>query len=140
MSTRAERYTQLQKVPELFSDFTNDLTPHPITNDVIRSRDDQSIKQSLKNLVFTFNGERPFQSRIGSAVSRALFEINDDLMIQELTDTITETITNNEPRVALNRVTVVPRPDNYSVDISILYTIINSRIPESLDIVLRRVR
>lgn len=140
MSTRAERYTQLQKIPELFSDFTADLTPHPITADLTRIRDEQSIRQSLKNLVLTINGERPFQPRIGSAVNRALFEINDEFMRQELIDTITETIATNEPRVALNRVIVDPRPDENSIDISILYTIINSRIPQSLDLVLRRVR
>lgn len=140
MSTRAEKFTQLQKVPELFSDFTSDLTPHPVTADLIRSRDDKSIKQSLKNLIFTINGERPFQSRIGSAVNRSLFEINDDFAAEDLADTITETITINEPRVALNRVVVSPDPENYGVSVSILYTIINSQIPQSLDLVLRRVR
>ena len=140
MSTRAEKYTQLQKTPELFSDFTSDLTPHPITADLVRTRDEQSIKQSLRNLILTINGERPFQPRIGSVVNRALFEINDSFIEQELIDTITETITFNEPRVALTRVTVSPDVEKYGVNISIQYTIINSRIPQSLDLVLRRVR
>ncbi len=140
MSTRAEKYTQLQKIPELFSDFTTDLGPHPITADLIRARDDKSIKQALRNLIFTINGERPFQSRIGSAVNRSLFEINDDFAAEDLADTITESIAINEPRVVLNRVDVAPDPENYGVSVSILYTIINSQIPQSLDLVLRRVR
>ena len=140
MSTRAEKYTQLQKIPELFSDFTTDLSPHPITGDLTRLREEQSIRQSIKNLVLTINGERPFNSRIGSTVNKSLFEFNDDLTSQALVDSITTSVVTNEPRVALMEVQAIPRPDNYHIDIRLLYTIINSRIPQSIDLVLRRVR
>ena len=140
MSTRAEKYTQLQKIPDLFSDFTTCLNPHPITKDLIRLREEQSIKQSIKNLVLTVTGERPFNARIGSTVNRSLFEFNDDFTSQSIVSSITESITTNEPRVALIDVIATPRPDDYSYDVRILYTIINTRIPQSIDLVLRRVR
>jgi len=140
MSTRADRYTQLQKIPDLFSDFLNDLTPHPITKDVSRYRNEQSIKQAVKNLVLTNYNERPFQPNIGSSVYRSLFEPNDAFLEEDIIDSVTRTIESNEPRVSLVNVEVLPSPDENTILINILFFIINNTEPQSLDLVLRRVR
>ena len=140
MSTRADRYTQLQKIPDLFSDFLTDLTPHPITKDVTRYRNDQAIKQSVKNLILTNYNERPFQPNIGSSVSRSLFEPNDDFLEEDITDSVRRTIEFNEPRVTLVNVEVLPSPDENNITINIVFFIINNTELQSLDVILRRVR
>lgn len=140
MSTRADRYTQLQKIPDLFSDFLTDLTPHPITKDVTRYRNDQAIKQSVKNLILTNYNERPFQPNIGSSVSRSLFEPNDDFLEEDITDSVRRTIEFNEPRVSLVNVEVLPSPDENNITINIVFFIINNTELQSLDVILRRVR
>jgi phage baseplate assembly protein W len=140
MSTRADRYTQVQKIPDLFSDFTSDLTPHPVTKDLIRLQNDKSITQSIKNLVLTNYGERPFQPNIGSNVNRSLFEPADAFLEDEIETSIRRTITANEPRVEVLNVTATVSNDQNTVSVNILFSIINRMQPQSLDLILRRVR
>lgn len=140
MTTRADRFTQLQKVPDLFSDFLTDMTPHPVTKDLIRNRNDQAVRQSIRNLVLTNYNERPFQPGIGSSVGSALFELVDDFLENDIEDSIRRTITSNEPRASLMDVRAELAPDENSVSINILFSVINSTQPQSLEIVLRRVR
>ena len=140
MSTRADRFTQIQKLPDLFSDFMTDLTPHPVTGDLVRLQNDRSITQALRNLVLTNYGERPFQPNIGSNVNRSLFEPNDGFLEDGIESSIRRTIESNEPRVNLINVTVLPSPDNNTVSVNLVYSIINSMQPQSLDLILRRVR
>lgn len=140
MTTRADRYTQLNKIPDLFSDFLVDLTPHPITKDVSRSKNEQAIKQSIKNLVLTNYGERVFQPNIGSSVNRSLFEPDDIFLENDITDSIARTISQNEPRVSLSSVSVVPTEIDNAIRIDIIFYIINSMQLQSVDVILRRVR
>jgi phage baseplate assembly protein W len=140
MTTRADRFTQLQKTPDLFSDFLADLTPHPISKDLVRLRNEASIKQSVKNLVLTNYGERPFQPNIGSAVNRSMFEPNDFILVDDITSSIRKTIETNEPRVTLLDVNVVSRPDENNIRVNISFAIINTAQVQNLDIILRRVR
>ena len=140
MTTRADRFTQLQKVPDLFSDFLTDLTPHPITKDLTRLRNDAAIRQSIKNLVLTNYNERPFQPNIGSNVNKSMFEPNDSFLREELESSIRRTIEFNEPRATVLGIEVLSQPDESSISINIVFSIINSMQPQSLDIILRRVR
>ena len=140
MTTRADRYTQLDKIPDAFADFLVDLTPHPITKDVSRSRNDQAIRQSIRNLVLTNYGERFFQPNIGSSVNRSLFEPDDLFLENDIIESINRTITTNEPRVSLVNVSVVPTDQDNSIRIDIAFYIINSMQLQSVDVILRRVR
>jgi phage baseplate assembly protein W len=140
MTTRADRFTQIQKLPDLFSDFLEDLTPHPVTKDVVRVQNDKAITRAIKNLILTNYGERPFQPSIGSNVNRSLFEPNDGFLEDELESSIRRTLETSEPRASVLNVTVTPSQDENSVSINIVYSIINSMQPQSLDLVLRRVR
>lgn len=140
MTTRADRYTQLQKVPDLFADFLTDLTPHPITKDVSRLKNEQAIRQSVKNLVLTNYGERLFQPTIGSNVYRSLFDPNDQFLANSLETSVRQTITANEPRVNVLDVRVLSTRDDNYISINIVFFIINSMQPQSIDVILRRVR
>lgn len=140
MTTRADRYTQLDKIPDLFSDFLVDLTPHPITKDLSRSRNENAIKNSIRNLVLTNYGERFFQPNIGSSVNRSLFEPDDAFLENDIVDSITRTITNNEPRATLVDVSVVPTNQDNAIRIDITFFIINNMQLQSVDVILRRVR
>lgn len=140
MSTRADRFTQTEKIPDMFSDFLTDLTPHPITKDLSRVRNDQSIRQSIRNLILTNYGERLFQPSIGSNISASLFEPNDSFMEDSLEFSIRRTIESNEPRANIINLSVLTAPDENTVSINIVFSIINSMQTQSLDVILRRVR
>lgn len=140
MSTRADNFTQTKKIPDLFSDFLNDLTPHPITKDLVRNRNDQSIKQAIKNIVLTNLGERLFQPTIGSEIGGALFEPNDIILEENLKFTIRSAIAFHEPRAQVLNVEVFSFSEENRVAINIYFSIINSTVVETVNLILRRVR
>lgn len=140
MSTRADNFTQTQKLPDLFSDFLDDLTPHPITKDLGRIKNDQSIKQALKNIILTGLGERMFQPTIGSDVYNSLFEPNDIIMEETLRFAIQNAIRFHEPRVNVIQVLVNTFPEEDRVAVNIVFSVINSIQVQNLNLILRRVR
>lgn len=140
MSTRADNYTQTQKIPDLFSDFLVDLTPHPITKDVARVKNDIAIKRAVRNLVLTNVTERLFQPTVGGNVKRVLFEPNDIITASELEYQITNVINNNEPRVNVLQVQSQSNPDGNDIAVNIVFAIINSQTIQTVDLILRRIR
>jgi phage baseplate assembly protein W len=140
MSTRADNFTQTRVTPDLFSDFLDDLTPHPITKDLGRVKNEQSIKQALKNIILTNLGERPFQPNIGSDVNASLFEPNDNIMEENLRFAIQNAIRFHEPRVNLLDVQVTSFYEEDRVAINLVFSIINSAQVQSVNLFLRRVR
>lgn len=140
MSTRADNYTQTQKLPDLFSDLMNDLTPHPITKDLVRLKNDRSIRQAVKNIVLTGLGERMYQPTIGSEIAKALFEPNDIIMEENLRFHIQNAIRFHEPRVNVLNVEVFTFNEEDRVAINIVFSIINSPTVQNLNLLLRRVR
>ena len=140
MTTRVDFITQLTKQPDIFSDFIDDFSPHPVTGDIARLRNDQSVKQSIKNLVLTGLGERPFQPLVGSTVYTSLFEPDDFILAETIKFNIENTINNNEPRANLIDVSVIPSDENNSISINIVFSLVNSQTPQILNLLLRRVR
>jgi len=140
MTTRGERITQVQKTPDLFSDFLSDLSSHPISKDVVRVTNERAIKTSIRNLIQTNFGERLYQPSIGSSINRALFEPNDFVLEDDISSSIRKTLANHEPRVSVVDVVVLRQPDDYNIRINIVFSIINSTEIQSLDVILRRVR
>ena len=125
---------------ELFSDFLTDLDAHPITKQLARVTDADSVAQSIRNLVLTNLGERPFQPNLGSDVMASLFEPADEITATRINDAIKNVIEYSEPRARLLDVSVTLGPDDNSMVVTIIFSLINSREPERLDILLKRVR
>jgi len=140
MSTRSDHLTQTKVIQDLFSDFLDDLTPHPITKDLGRIKNEQSIKQALKNIILTNLGERPFQPNIGSDVYASLFEPNDIIMEENLRFAIQNAIRFHEPRVNLIEVRITSFSEEDRVAINLIFSIINSIEVQSVNLFLRRVR
>jgi len=140
MTTRADFFTQTQKTSNLFADLMTNLIPHPISKDVVKVKNDQSIKQALRNLVLTNYGERMFQPTVGCDIRNALFEPNDILSADAIQHHITTTIQNHEPRVSLIEVVVQPSFEDDLVTVNIVFSIINTTAVQSLSMILKRVR
>ena len=77
MQTRADKYTQVGKKQEFYSDFMNNFVKHPVNNSLARLTNEESVKQSIRNLILTNVGERMFEPDVGSTVNNALFEPNE---------------------------------------------------------------
>lgn len=123
-----------------FADLDLNFTPHPVTGDVGFKKDENAVKQAVKNLVLTQNFERPFHSEIGSSLRSLLFEPATPMTKEILRKTISDTITNFEPRVELIDVEIRYKLDDTAVDVRVIFKIVNTFTPIDVNLTLERTR
>ena len=126
------------KQSRTFLDLNIALSRNPFTDDVSSVKNDNAIKQAVKNLVLTTPGEKPFQPLIGSAVSNLLFEPLDAFTADAIQDEIINTINQYEPRVELTEVSVKPIYEGNKFSIEIEYRIVGLPVVETINFVLQR--
>ena len=125
---------------EIWSDLDIDLTPHPVSNDLVRLTNEDAVKRSVKNLVLTSFYERKFNARLGSNIQRYLFEPLDNITKKLISDDIRLVIENYEPRAEVVEIKVGDETDLNELRVTIIFAIINTNLPISLDVVIDRVR
>lgn len=111
---------------------------NPNTEDFGTVKNENAIKQSVRNLIMTQFGERPFQFDIGSRVTGLLFEPFDVFTAENIRDEITNTIERLEPRVELENVEVVLDELDDNLNISIEYTIVGEELIQTIEFLLER--
>ena len=121
-------------------DYTGQEFKYSYGADIVKRYDEQAIKASVRNLILTSNYERPFHPEIGTQINSLLFEPATPMLSAVLERAIRTTINNFEPRVDLNDVQCVVNDDSNSVDVSIIFTILNTQTPQVLNLVLERTR
>ena len=114
----------VQRASKGFKDISMSFKVSPLTFDLIANKNETAIARSIRNLILTAPGERPFNPELGSEVSRLLFNPMDDITTDSLREQISNTINNFEPRVNLRQVIVQPNFDVGEYDISIRYDIV----------------
>lgn len=124
----------------LFSDLDLNFRAHPVTGDIIVKKDEEAIKQALKNLIQVRNYEKPFHSEIGSPIRQALFEPLTPMTTLVVRRTIVDLVSNFEPRVKLIDVDVIASPENNSLYVNIVFRIVNTERPLQLEFMLERTR
>jgi phage baseplate assembly protein W len=138
--TRADKITETLYVQQTFSDFTNDLTVHPITQQLVVLKNADSVKQSLRNLILTNLGEKPFNPLFGSNINKSLFELFDPFFVEDVKRYVTLAVTQYEKRVNLISVDVTQDARETGVTINIVFSLINTTQPLSISIYVKRVR
>ncbi len=121
-----------------FKDLSINLLLNPFTKDVSAVQNDNAIKQSIKNLVLTAPGEKPFQPNIGSRVRQLLFEPLDAFTADTVRDEIINTINQYEPRVQLVNVQATPVFSGNKLNVYVEYRIVGLPIVETIEFVLQR--
>jgi len=119
-----------RRISQGFKDISATFQINPLNNDLISNMNANAISRSIRNLIFTLPGEKPFQPDIGSNVSRLLFENLDLLTADSIKREIENTINNFEKRVKLNEVVVEANHDENAFDVVINYFIIGIDVPE----------
>ena len=106
-----------------FKDINLSFKRHPVTNDVLTIRDEDAIKRSVKNIIFTILGEKPFEPNFGSVISESLFDLNTSLNEVRVSDEIKQSLLNYEPRIDNINVTVTVAPDTNEMNCTVQYEI-----------------
>ena len=120
-----------------FSDIDLLFSARP-NGDVYKKTDAASVKQSVKNLLLTNSGEKPFSS-FGGDLSDFLFELADDITKYEMRNQIIEAIQDYEPRVKIDEIYLNQDRAN-RMYVNIHFGVRGVREPQEIEVILQRVR
>ena len=120
----------VQRLSRGFKDLSASFQTNPLSNDLIALKNESAIARSVRNLVLTGQGERPFQPVLGTGVSRLLFENMDKLTASAIRSELRTTIENYEPRVEINEILVEPDFEGNAFHVTLQYFIIGIDVPE----------
>ena len=112
-----------------FKDINLSFKRHPVTNDVVTIRDEDAIKRSVRNIIFTILGEKPFEPDFGSTVNESLFDLSTSLNEIRIADDITASLKRYEPRISDIDVTVSLYPDSNEMNATVQYEIVGLPTP-----------
>ena len=120
-----------------FKDINLSFKRHPVTNDLVVIKNEDAIKQSVKNIIFTILGEKPFLPLFGSKMNSSLFELDTNFNETKISDEISSVLLNNEPRISNILVSVSNPQDSHELNVTIQYDITGISAPsQAVDVVL----
>ena len=137
----ADRFVVERKKFKTWSDFLTDFDKNPQTGFLAMVTNEDSVKQSIHNLVLTQRTERFYRPAIRSKTFSLLFEPVDEVTTMNIRNAINETLRYNEPRAIIREVQVIPKEDLYMYVVNVVFSIVN--IPDQtfdLSVILQRVR
>ena len=120
-----------------FKDINLSFKRHPVTNDLVVIKNEDAIKRSVKNIVFTILGEKPYDPFFGSIINDSLFELSTGLSEIGLKDQIESSLKRYEPRIDDIVVTVTILSDSNELNCTVQYTIVGIPAPaQTVDVIL----
>jgi phage baseplate assembly protein W len=103
-------------------------------------KDEDSVKESIKNLILTDPGERLMQPFIGGGIRALLFENITPAVIKIIEDRVRTTVEIYEPRAELIDVTVSSNIDDNQVGVTVRFYVQSQQQPIVLNVILERIR
>ena len=124
-----------------FRDLNLSFKKHPVTDDLVVTKDAAAIKQAITTLLLTDRGERPFQPRIGSGLRSFLFEPLDFATAALINASIRETLITFEPRINIIQMETNPNYDANGFNVELSFEVVGTEIaPISVEFFLTRTR
>ena len=124
-----------------YKDINITFKKHPVTDDIVVSKDASAIKQAIVNLLLTNKGERLMNPEYGSDIRRYLFEPLDYGTSALVKQNIVTTIGRFEPRISVKEIVSRPDFENNGFEITMTYSIVGtSNPPVTVDFFLSRTR
>lgn len=130
-----------ERISKGFKDISAVFEVNPLNDDLIVLKNSNAIARSIRNIIFTARGDKPFNPFFGSRVSELLFDPMDQITTLAIKTEIEETIKNFESRVDLKEVQVNPLYDDNEYSVVINYEIIGIDVdPQQLSFALELTR
>ena len=124
-----------------YKDINITFKKHPVTDDLVVSKDASAIKQAIVSLLLTNKGERLMNPKYGSDIRSYLFEPLDYGTAAQIKGNIQSTIDRFEPRISISELKCVPNYNDNGFDVEMTYIIRGSdEPPVTVDIFLERTR
>jgi hypothetical protein len=119
----------LERVSQGFKDISASFQINPLNSDLIAVTNANAIARSVRNLILTKKGEKPFEPNLGSGVYDLLFENMDKQTATVIRDEIILVLENYEPRIEIIEVLVKPNYDEGAMDVTLQYQIVGIDVP-----------
>tara|TARA_B100001113_G_C21080470_1_gene609666 strand:- start:40 stop:501 length:462 start_codon:yes stop_codon:yes gene_type:complete len=116
------------------------LTLHPIRKDINVLKDDNAIKNAVKNLLISNAFERPFQPQLGANLRGLLFEPADAITKIAIKENVKKVITDFEPRVQVLGIGINDLSDQNAYRLTVRFLIKENDTDDTVEILLRRLR
>ena len=133
-------YKQNKSNENRWIDLDMNFDKHPITCDIVLRYDEEAVKRSLKNLIFTSKYDRPFQPYINSRIRNLLFENITPITAGLIRSNLKDLIIRYEPRVNLIDIQVLAFPDQNAFEVTLVFRIVNQPTTITLTTALERLR
>jgi phage baseplate assembly protein W len=137
---RVDIFTPSYKKEERYSDIAIGFERSPLSGNIARVTEAQSIMQALKTLLLTNQGERLYNIDLGSKIRASLFDPLDEITASTINTSIRQAINNYEPRVNILQLDVIPSQELNAFKVNLFFNIINIPEAQQLNITLKRVR
>ena len=109
-----------------YSDIDMNMGYHPLTKDLRKKTKEDSIKQSVRNLLLTSPGEKLFNPGWGCNLRGFLFEPITEMAVIEIKESVEHSLKNYEPRIEVIDILVVPMLSKDGYDISLYYKLLET--------------
>lgn len=104
-----------------YRDFNLNFIPHPKTGDISTVSDENSVNQSLRNLISMNFNDVPFNSKLGSNVRARLFDLVTSITADTIKSDIKDVIENYEPRVEVVNIKSVADQEGHGINVTLRY-------------------
>lgn len=121
-----------------FTDINTGFVRNPFTGDISDVKNENAIKQSLKNIMMTKKTEKLFDPAFGTNIWDSLFEPLDDLTADRIQQEVLNVVNQYETRISIVDVEVEPFEEDNCYHIFVTYRIIGTPVTESVSFVLER--
>lgn len=126
-------------ITRTYSDIDCTFEASPLTG-IYKKTDASAVRQSVKNLLMTNHGEIPFRPYYGGNLNDLLFTLSTDLESSDVEDNVRYAIEKYEPRAKIQTLKSVIRPDYNSIDVTIVFEVINTQKLVTLNVNIARTR
>lgn len=108
---------------KIFIDLDLNMEKNEITKDVKIKTGKSAVAQSIKNIVLTSRGERPFNRDFGFGMYQQLFEVQDPIFLGDIKMRLAATINQQERRVFVSGNDISINSNGNEVTINIVYNV-----------------
>lgn len=130
---RSEKY-----VSRGYKDLSITFKSNPSTGDFGIVKNENAIKQAVRNLLLTDLGEKPFQPSVGSRIKGLLFEPWDVFSADEIKGEIRNCLSRLEPRIVVTRVGLQDESDINAIAVELDYTIVGETVVQTIEFLLEK--
>jgi hypothetical protein len=117
----------------IYSDVDLSFKVHPVTGDLLKTKNETVIKQSMRNVLQTREFERIGHPEIGSNLQNLLFDPMNQITETRLRRSIETTMQALEPRAIIRDIQVSAEEDLNRYRVKIIFTMMGQQSSESFE-------